>query len=282
MKILFAFNVSGNDNMDNREFQPLKRRKYKTMNLLTHCGAQHVAREELFSVPAPSATETYCPIPHHLFVEQVYQSLIDHGYTVDYEDHALTRDGSRYFGTLHLPRTAVLAQEPQGSRDYSWLVGLRNSHDKSFPAGLVVGSRVFVCDNLAFCGEIVVARRHTVHILRDLRQLVNDAIARLNTIWQKQDQQFAVYRSAELSDPEAHDLIIRALEFRVITSKQITHIVREWKCPRHPEFAQSGKTAWRLFNGFTEIMKSTPDFALPGRTRRLHELLDNHLKVRGV
>jgi hypothetical protein len=33
------------------------------------------------------------------------------------------------------------------------VLGLRNSHDKRFPAGLVGGSAVFVCDNLAFSGE---------------------------------------------------------------------------------------------------------------------------------
>jgi len=42
--------------------------------------------------------------------------------------------------------------------------------------------------------------------------------------------------------------------------------------PRHAEF-RAGKTAWRLFNAFTEAMKGDLD-ALPRRTQALHGLLD--------
>ena len=37
--------------------------------------------------------------------------------------------------------------------DYSLVLGLRNSHDKTFPASLALGSQVLVCDNLSFFGE---------------------------------------------------------------------------------------------------------------------------------
>ena len=31
-------------------------------------------------------------------------------------------------------------------------------------------------------------------------------------------------------------------------------VLREWREPRHPEFRE-GRTAWRLFNAFTEALK---------------------------
>ena len=43
---------------------------------------------------------------------------------------------------------------PQG--DHGLVVGVRNSHDQSFPASIALGSAVFVCDNLSFCGEITI------------------------------------------------------------------------------------------------------------------------------
>ena len=46
----------------------------------------------------------------------------------------------------------------------AFVVGVRNSHDKSFPAGLVIGASIFVCDNLSFSGEVKLARKHTVHV----------------------------------------------------------------------------------------------------------------------
>ena len=35
----------------------------------------------------------------------------------------------------------------QGGFEWSWAVGIRNSHDKTFPAGLVAGAKVFCCEN---------------------------------------------------------------------------------------------------------------------------------------
>lgn len=46
------------------------------------------------------------------------------------------------------------------------LVGLPNSHDQSYPAGLVAGTSVLVCDNRAFAGEVKISRKHTRFALR--------------------------------------------------------------------------------------------------------------------
>jgi hypothetical protein len=51
-----------------------------------------------------------------------------------FSSHAITQDGARYFGLMSL-------RSPYG--DYTDTVGLRNSHDKSFPIGLAFGSRVW-------------------------------------------------------------------------------------------------------------------------------------------
>jgi hypothetical protein len=70
--------------------------------------------------------------------------------------------------------------------DYTDTVGLRNSHDKSFPIGIAFGSRVFVCDNLAFHGEHVIRRKHTVKAKRELpgcRWRRESAAIRRNLIW---------------------------------------------------------------------------------------------------
>ena len=47
----------------------------------------------------------------------------------------------------------------------------------------------------------------------------------------------------------------------------------EWREPRHTEFA-NGKTAWRAFKAFTEVLKGRNLPALPGKTQKLHGLLD--------
>ena len=67
----------------------------------------------------------------------------------------------------------------QTDEDYCWVLGLRNSHDKTFPAGIVAGAQLFICDNLSFSGEVKFARKHTSHIVRDLPQITSRAIGQL-------------------------------------------------------------------------------------------------------
>jgi hypothetical protein len=62
-----------------------------------------------------------------------------------------------------------------------------NSHDKTFPAGIIAGSCVFICVNLAFSGKVKLARKHTIYITSDLPRLVQGVVARLMERWHHQD-----------------------------------------------------------------------------------------------
>jgi hypothetical protein len=148
------------------------------------------------------------------------------------------------------------------------------TYDKSFPAGIVAGANVFVCDNLSFSGEIKIARKHTRFILRDLPFLTERAIGRLMERWHHQDQRIGAYKAKNLSNSSAHDLIIRSTDVRACTPRQIPTILREWRNPRHEEFHV--RTLWTLFNSFTEVLKGNLN-ELPKRTEALHGLLDSYV-----
>ncbi len=238
-------------------------------NLILHCGAHAVPRTELDHVQTPTATDTWQPIPHHAYLAHIEATLPAHGLRVVNEAHALTHDGGRYFGLLQV-------QNGHNHPDYSWVLGLRNSHDKSLPAGLVAGSSVFVCDNLAFSGEIEVSRKHTSFILRDLPLLVKDALGRLVGKWFDQDRRIARYRDYQLSDAGAHDLTIRALDAGAITNRMIPDVLEEWRKPRHEAFEP--RNAWSWFNACTERLKGHLHL-LPDRTRALHGVCDQFVGV---
>lgn len=242
------------------------------MNGLTlHCGAASVTREAVINVPTPAATETWFPIAHETLIQRVQSAVEAIGMKVNDQCHALTKDGARYFGLLQVesPR--------QASSDYSYVVGLRNSHDQGFSAALSVGSRVFVCDNLCFTGEITIARKHTRFMERDLPILTSRAVGLLAQKWTTMDERIALYKRSQVSDSTAHDLIVRSLDAGAITTTQIPKILAEWRAPRHEEFNIHGKSMWRLLNSFTEIAKANPTQELAPRTIRLHGLLDTHL-----
>lgn len=234
-------------------------------NLILHCGAHAVPRDVLSGVRTPDPTDTWQPVPHTTFLESVESVLPGQGLWVASQAHALTHDGSRYFGLLQV-------QNGRNNPDYSWVLGLRNSHDKTLPAGLVAGSSVFVCDNLAFSGEIEVSRKHTPMILRDLPGLVADALRRLVRTWFDQDHRIARYKACEITDGQAHDLLIRAMDVDAIPNRLIPEVLAEWREPRHETFRE--RNLWSWFNACTEHLKGRLHL-LPARTTALYGVCDD-------
>jgi hypothetical protein len=159
--------------------------------------------------------------------------------------------------------------------DYGWVLGLRNSHDKRFPAGVVAGATVFVCDNLSFSGEIEIARKHTRFILRDLPLLTGQAIGRLVQRWHHQDERISAYKTKTITNAGAHDLIIRGMDAGVCSNRLIPKVLQEWRKPRHAEFEE--RNVWALFNSFTESLKKSSLAEVPRKTEALHGLLDSYV-----
>ena len=238
----------------------------KKLNLLLHCGAHQADRQEVVDSPTPSGTQTWTPIPHQTMIDLVENSLPNYGLSIVNEQHALMRDGSRYFGLFQ-----VVNGSPDD--DYGLVISIRNSHDKSFPAGLCLGSGVFVCDNLAFSAEVVVGRRHTRYIMNDLPRLIGNALGKLVQAKHDQQHRINVYKNTGITDERAANLLFKAFEHKAITKTKLGEAWQQWKNPNHAEFAQE-KTLWRLFNGVTEVQKGTNPFELSARTQRLHGLMD--------
>jgi hypothetical protein len=238
------------------------------VNLILHCGARHVERQAIEQANTPPASETWVPVPHHRLLEQVESTIVNSGMTVVNQAHALWSDGLRYFGLLEVTNG-------QPHEDYGLAIGLRNSHDKSFPAAIAMGSAVFICDNLAFSAEVTIARRHTRFIERDLPRIVHTAVGRLADMRGQQDERIRSYKETELADPAAHDLVIRAVDASVLPVTQVPAVLEEWRTPSHEEFAADGKTVWRFHNAMTEVWKGRNLAALPRRSQALHGLLDS-------
>ena len=93
--------------------------------------------------------------------------------------------------------------------------------------------------------------------------------------WHDQDKRIAAYKEAEITDIEAHDLIIRATDVGVCSNRFIPPGLQEWREPRHD--ALEGRNIWSLFNAFTESLKEGNLADLPKRAEALHGLLDTHV-----
>ena len=111
------------------------------LNLCLHSGGRHVDRDRIEQAATPAVSKTWVPVPHRRFLDQVESTIVASGLSIVNEAHALWGEGLRYFGLLEVANG-------QAHNDYGLVIGLRNSHDKSIPASIALGSGTFICDNL--------------------------------------------------------------------------------------------------------------------------------------
>lgn len=243
----------------------------KVVNLMAHCGANYVDRNGLSKPQLPAATESYTPIGHDYFVDLVEDRLNDKGLRIVNEGYALGNDGANMFGVLEVGH--------KKNDDYATVIGLRNSHIKWFAASLACGSGVFVCDNLAFTGEVTVGRKHTSMILEDLPTVVDEAIGQVIDLKSLMDRRYEAYKGRTFKQWEAEHLIIEMLRQNVINTGRVEKVVAEWDAPSHKEFQKTGDSAWRMFNAVTETMKGLSMNELAPRTQRLHTIIDQVAEI---
>jgi len=231
------------------------------MSLLLHAGAEPIEYEMLRDLPLPEPTESHVPIPHYSVVDMVKYSLGFFGHEIVQEDYGVTPDGLRFFGVLSL-------RSDYG--DYTDTVGLRNSNDKRFPIGISFGSRVFVCDNLAFNGDHVIKRKHTANAKRDLPGLVAEVVEPLRDQRLTQARAFEAYRHRHLSVVELDHAIMQLYRLGIINLTRIADVLEAYS---DPPFDWGEPSAWRLFNATTYALTGKVA-ENPATTRQLHQLID--------
>ena len=230
------------------------------MSLIIHAGANTISYDELRAVCTPEGTETHIPVPHHEIVELMRYTLGFYGHEIMEEHHALTPDGARYFGLLSL-------RSPYGDYTHG---GLRNSHDKSFPIGIAFGSRVIVCDNLAFIGDHVIRRKHTAKAKKELPGLVTEIVQPLQAQRIAQNRKLLLYQSSALDHEMSDHIILQLYRRDVIGVQGIGHVLKAYEEPPHD---WGDRTAWRLFNAATYALAGKVA-ERPDLTKQLHQVID--------
>jgi hypothetical protein len=86
------------------------------------------------------------------------------------------------------------------------------------------------------------------------------------------DHRIERYKEVEINDARAHDIVIRSLDAGVVTTTQVPEILREWREPSHEAFLP--RTAWSMFNAYTECFKTLNPHTAVRRGEALHGLFD--------
>lgn len=239
------------------------------MSLMLHAGAHAITRDALAALPVPAARG-----PRHVirpFIEDV--ELIDNflnraGFLIKEEAFGVKTDKhdqpAQFFGALEI-RQKALTGEYLPAEPFALTVGIRGSYDQTLPRGLAVGSRVFVCDNLAFSGEVSVYAKQTTHIGARIGSLLERAVGEVPVMAERQEKRFEAYRNYALSKVKGDAILIECVRRGILNPSDIGKAVVEWDNPSHTEHTTEGLTVWRLFNSVTEAIK-------PTNTERAHVL----------
>lgn len=166
---------------------------------------------------------------------------------------------------------------PKGLQDeISHLVGLRASHDMSYSLQLVLGKHVFVCDNLAFNGQVLIRRKNTVNAAKELGALLDKAVTVTTDQQQVAEKRIEAYRATPCNGDQARSAIIRSMEAGSIGGSKWKEVLGQFEEPAHVEHLdnQGNPTVDTLENAFTAAFKGYHYASVPERSRKLCPVLD--------
>lgn len=197
---------------------------------------------KVISVPVPAQTESYVPVSNMHLIDSVKDHLSSNGFSVCNEQYELSKNGLQMFGSMSISTNntcSVMVKE----------FGFRNSYDKSLPVGFVSGSRVLVCSNLMFRGDIILMRKHTLNVYEDFEKLLSQAVSGINTQFNSIQEEYEKLNKIMLSDTEAAHLTGEMYFKNKIKDTHVSIIRKEWKD------TYTNKTAWDFCQCTTEALK---------------------------
>lgn len=208
--------------------------------LITHRGAVRIEKDDLVQIGTPSPTKSWRPIPHSVLVNTLGEVLSSRGLTIRKESYAVQREGNVLFGVLDLNWGETA--------EYYAAIGLRTSNDKTFCLQIAIGLRVFVCDNLAFHGDLIaLKRKHTANL--NLVEEITKAVRRYELGYGQYQQHIELLQRTPWSPMEARERIYTAFARKIVPVRLFHDIA----VPYADRMEMC--TAWEVLNRFTFAMK---------------------------
>ena len=232
---------------------------------LTLIGSNRATEAEVFNVPAVAYTRTFRPVHHKEVIEAIRTGINAVGLEVVNSEYVLAgNEGMKMFGVWDLS---------SGNNDLCWSVGIRNSMDKSMALGITAGTRVFVCENLAFDGEFVALRKHTKGLtLEELEFMAYRAIRCLVGRLTKFQAWHEGLREHVLNEWDAKILLVHAITQKVFPASKFMQFSGLYFGGAYDH------TLWGFHEAVTQVLKEANLLTLPKKNRILNAILNQHIE----
>ena len=203
--------------------------------LVAHVGAQYMDREGLKGLKTPQPTDSWTPIPHYDLVTALEGQLRARGIAIVKEQFAVQKE--KLFG--------VFDTDYQVTEEGGAAMGLRTSNDKSLALQLAIGYRVFVCDNMAFAGDLIaLKRKHTANL--DLHKEFAEGIGRYVRDYRRLQDDISCWKETQITPERAKTLIYDIFLQKIVPVRLFHPIVSSYQATLH-----QGQNLWTLHNAFT-------------------------------
>ena len=222
-----------------------------------------VEREYLANLqtPAPMGSR-HAPYPFFNFATDTVNAIQDAGFTIEAEDYAITKDENRMFGLLNVSRPVapVAPYRPFQKWRPKWnlLVALRGAHDQSISRGLAIGSRVLVCSNLCFHGDLGNWKsKQTTNIADRIPEMVRDAVSGLGHAGERFTVDFNKFSDTEITTAQGDNVLLDIFRSGGFSPSQLGRAIEDWDSCSVEEHTANGRNLWWLFNSATHALKPT-------------------------
>ena len=222
-----------------------------------------VERDYLANLQTPPPMgKRHAPYPFHSFATDTVDAIESAGFTIEQEDYAITKDENRLFGLLNVSRPVAPVAQYQPFQKWSpkWnlLVALRGAHDQSISRGLAIGSRVMVCSNLCFHGDLGNwASKQTTNIAQRIPEMVADAVAGLGDAGRKLTIDFDAFNAKQITREAGDKVLLDIYRSGGFSASQMGRAVDDWDKCSVGEHTANGRNIWWLFNSAPMALKPT-------------------------
>ena len=228
------------------------------------------ALERALTARVPVATETYSPISHAEFLNELRNKLTNGGYNIENQRLFVNGTGTKLVGFFDVQNLAERVPDDFGFR---MSIGFKNSYDKTMTAALVVGATVVICSNGMISGDLITfKRKHRGTVLEELRTKMDQAIPLMSSSFARLITDAEIMRNYELTPRQKAEILgVLYFEKEIVTPTQLSIVKRELVNSEHFR----GNSVWDLYNNVTVALKKSYPFRYVEDHIKLHDFMSD-------
>ncbi len=237
---------------------------------------EYVEYEDLATIPLPPARDRFVPLAHKDLDDRTIYNLARYNYKPVKPQFLVDHTKQKFVATFGIKRNEYAHDSlPQdfANDDYQFEIGLINSNDGTMSAKIFTGTRVFVCANGQWSGEVRLSRKHTINAVSDIDDSLIKFTHGLEDTRRETFEDFDKLKELDFSSKsEVHDFIVESCNQKILPWQHAPKVLEHWNNPEHDEFKD--RNGYCLFNAYTSHWRDTNQFSLSDKTTRLRKYIN--------